>query len=892
MRTFSVTLAQNLGTGKLGTTIDVTHARVDLGSWRFEADKELTKLTPGDMTVRLADVDGSIWTWIKTQTQNGSDLLPIWLTVDVDGARGFTGLARPDQITRDRDGEITLTAQDWSSQLASKYLGAQRPEDDLVPAANPWLRPSPVVTANRPATTSYTGFASNFTQLVPHTGMLDTVYFTEPANWMQVSDLLDAVLPLGIQSGLKILEIRHNTTAEDGGYSNACAVRVNKAIWPVQTGGVPFSNYTGTFTRRFSDVATQDYYQVASLGSYSPCYLLFLDTVEGIVPGDGQALLNTSKTQSFHVLQVDADNKAVVTREEVKDIAVGDRLFFTEESRSQLVFEDARAIIARAAAPFPVDFSRLTMPTLPVPVLVWLPLRPLAGDDLTSLRDMDPGLTSIRAFGSVGAWDGTPEAGWAKTGSITARVPWTNQRLTAPASLMPDDSTTKTPKAPRRNKAQSLRYRSAVDALTLEPTWDPEDAETVPAFLVHDYQAMRRILVKPGGISCEIEPWTGSAWGTTSTASWQGTAIKSACVFPGLSGSLLSLTASGLQLSTAFPGSITASCSVPAEAQDAVLQTTPWGAYLVGSKGYGRVSYSAGTLSLAWVQPMGELSTFYPGTFAGLDADSVVVLGRFETLDKDNADSGKTITETWLVRLKASPSTSDAKGAVLWTERVLEGAPRTCGAFRDPSQAERVIGHCGGRMFQVAKKLPEAYALERFKPTGMKAQELIEHVAQVMNAVVYPTPDGVLHVVSRNLSESPIDLTIPACQVTETRAWEHRYTYVRVAGTEGEMYRDVPAQGEAASTGGQVLEMEGHPLIWSLSGCEAMARNFFAWFSPVRRYQTRIWPWADPSTPAPWESLPPLATVRLNGEPTKWLVLGLDDKRTEGEAKAKLLEVF
>lgn len=889
MRQFAIKLSQNLGTGRLGASLDVTHARVDIGAWKWEADKELTKISHGDITVRLADIDGAIWAWIKTQTQIGADLLPPWLTIDIDGVRGFTGICQPSQMSVDRDGEIAITAQGWSSQLDEKVLGALRPEDDLVAGANPWLRPSPVVAANRPASSTYAGVASQFTTLGSPV-LLDTVYFPEPCNWVQVGDLIDANTPTTAIVGVKVLEVRRNTGSEDGGIAGACAVRLSSQIWPVPTGSTPFSHFEGTFTRRLEDQAVQDFYQVVGLGEESPCHRLLLDTVDGQVPGDQLKLLNSSKAQSWTVLQTNAEGRYVVTREEVKDVAIGDRVFFTDESRSQLVFEDARAVISRAAAPFRVDFSRFTMPSLPVPVLVWLPLRPLVGADLTSLRDLEAGLGSLRAFGSSWAWDGTPEAGWSKVAAPTPRAPWTSQLLAAPGSLMPDESASKAPKATRRNRVQDLRYRTLVTEQTIDPSWDPETAESAPAFMVHDYLAMRRILVKAGG-SCEIQGWSGSAWGTTTTYQWLGLNIKTACVFPGITGALLIFNGNTLQLATAFPGPVTASCAVPVGASDAVLLTTPWGAYLVGSKGYGRVSYSGGALSLAWVQPVDQgLGSLFPTTFAGLDPESVVLLARFDS--KDKADPSKVTTETWLLRLEAEPNPADAPGAVLWSEKVLEGAPILCGALRDPSQADRVVGHCGGRLFQIGKQLPQAYALERFKASGMKAAELIEYVAQVLCAIVAPSPDGVLHLVSRHDSTPPIDLAIPACETMETRAWEHRYSLIRVAGEADDLYRDVPGPEEPATKGGQVLEFTGHPMMWTLSGCEAMARVYHAWFSPVRLAQTRTWMHTDPNTAAPWESLPPVARVRINGEPKVWRVLSLDDKRTEGEAKVKLLEVF
>lgn len=885
MRTYSIHLAQNLGTDKLGTSLDVTSARVDVGSWQWEADKELTKVTHGDITIRLADLDGSIWGWISTQTKNGADLLPPWLTIDIDGRREFTGTINPSQMSVDRDGEISITAQGWSSQLSDKTLGAIRAEDDLNDTLNPWLRPSPRCVADRPTWSHVC--VLEYSQVFPSPPYNGGIRW-QGLDWLSVGDVVTTPEFPGKEFKISVID---RIVGVPGDWRRAMLGAEFGQLVLEKFGPYTGTEPTGLIECKAGQPQARPFYVVTKIAPESPSYKIYLDTVDGIAPGDGLQTLNTAKGQAWSMLQIDAESKYVVTREEVKDLAVHDRVFFTDESRSQLVFEDARAAIARAAAPFAVDFSRFSMPTLPVPVLVWLPLRPLIGEDLTSLKDLDVGMSNLRAFGSdSAAWDGTPEAGWASASASLPRAPWTSQRLTPPTSLMPDQSTTKAPRMPSRNRVQSLRYRMKTTDQTDDPTWDPAAAEITPSFLVHDYLSMRRLLIKQGGV-VEIEPWDGNAWGAMTQCLWQGTAIKSASVLPGLPGALLTYCWEGLELASAFPGPVTASCQAPAEAADAVLVTTPWAAYLVGSKGYGRVGYANGILSLDWVQPLDKtLGSLFPTSFAGLDEESVVVLGRFDL--KDPSDPSKISTETWMLRLKAAPSATDAPGSVLWSERVLEGAPILCGAMRDSSQADRVIGHCGGRMFQVAKQLPAAYALERFRPTGMKAAELIEHAAQVLCALVISTPDGVMHLVSRQDASEPIALTIPACDVAEALDWEHRYTMVRVAGSGEDIYRDVPSVGEPSIKGGKTLEFSGHPFIWTMSGCEAMARIYHAWFSPIRRYQGRKWIHPDPSTPAPWESLPPAARVRINGEATIWRVMALDDKRTEGEARVKLLEVW
>jgi len=85
------------------------------------------------------------------------------------------------------------------------------------------------------------------------------------------------------------------------------------------------------------------------------------------------------------------------------------------------------------------------------------------------------------------------------------------------------------------------------------------------------------------------------------------------------------------------------------------------------------------------------------------------------------------------------------------------------------------------------------------------------------------------------------------------------------------------------------------PSWWLLAGPQggsgAMARALHTWFSTPRRVQTQTWVWWDVDSPAPWESLPPLARVKLNHLPTVWLVLALEDDKLRGTANVTLLEV-
>lgn len=874
MRTYALTLYQNTGDGIPGTSLDLSSKIQDLGAIRWEADEQLTKLSPGDFSCRVLDYDGAVLAWLQTSAPSTGALYPPFLTLDVDGTRAFTGLVSLDKATRDAaSGILSLSAQDWSTMLAANALDT-------------WARPLPLVTSSRPSPGAKTPATAN-ALLCAILGLRDVAFFDEPMNWAVVGDLVDITTPNGNFSGVKVVQVVHGEAAP-----SLCGVHFDRAIWPVGPSN-PFSYYSGTFTRRDSTKDQRGYYLVTAAIGSDGSNEVALDMVDGIVCGDRMQLINADRAQSWTALQVDAAGKKVITREKVTNLAINDRVFFTDDCLEEVVFEDMRAAVKRAVAPFYADFSRYTPPTLATPVLVWLPLRPLVGEDLTSVRDMDHGTSSLRVFGTgTAAWDGTPETGWATASGALPRAYWSDQTTTPPSSLMPDETTTAHPTAatplspgtPRRYRPVPVfRQRTAdqedTDNGTTPGVWGPT---TVPKVVLYDYLNMRRIQI--AGRAVIINAWTGSAWGTATNVTWPDAAtVKAACVLPGgPAGMVLGLTSNGV-VGAALPGLSpqTAVLVAPAAAADAVLKTTPWGAYLVGSRGYGKITYSAGSLSLAWcdlIQP--GAGALYPNTFAAVDANNVMVCARFDSLDS----AGKTVTETHLLLLQPTPTTADV--SVIWDEKLLDGAPITLGAFRDPTQTGRAIGHCGGRIFQVSAQFPAAYALERFTPSKMTSAELLEHICQVIQAVAVPTPTGMMQIVSRSQSASPQALTVDQVELQDTRTWEHFYSLVRVTGaTEGLLY-----DATGPTNGGKLLEVSNHPLIWSTSGCAAMALSLAAWFGVPRRHQTQRWFWTDPSSAAPWEALAPLTKLNVNGDSVARILLSLEYRPDKGEATATLVE--
>ena len=198
MRQVTVYLYQNNGTTTPGNSISWVSSQIaDLADFSAAVDgkNNLTKISPGEVTLRVLDPDGSVWTFLSTQLQliptitlwqnqtayavgavvaaNGgtyicrvagfsaptgtgptgtgtgiidgeitwdfytqnSGLLTPWVECYVGGGtRVFLGNVDPTKVIQNisaDDNSIEIGAVDWSLQLANVYLGS--------PTGNPWL---------------------------------------------------------------------------------------------------------------------------------------------------------------------------------------------------------------------------------------------------------------------------------------------------------------------------------------------------------------------------------------------------------------------------------------------------------------------------------------------------------------------------------------------------------------------------------------------------------------------------------------------------------------------------------------------------------------------------------------------------------------------------------
>ena len=129
MRSIQINLWQNTGTRTPGALKVLSGQVKDLADLTEQVDgrNSLTKVTPGNLTCKVLDPDGSIETFLQTQLATAKGLLPPWLELYVGGERKFLGTADPSRIVikkSAREYAIEVGAVDWSQQLAGVYLGA------------------------------------------------------------------------------------------------------------------------------------------------------------------------------------------------------------------------------------------------------------------------------------------------------------------------------------------------------------------------------------------------------------------------------------------------------------------------------------------------------------------------------------------------------------------------------------------------------------------------------------------------------------------------------------------------------------------------------------------------------------------------------------------------
>lgn len=913
MRTYQVILSQNLGPiPGPGASLDVSAHVVSIGPWSFIAEKELTRMSASEQAITLEDGDGSIWSWMQEHVPTPdwgyspnftTNSYPLIVSIFIADDLKFTGFAPPRQISRDEATRaIQLSAADWSSQLANKYLGAPNIADDLNPEINEWMRPWPRILQSAAGTSQTCHLCAG--SATP--GGYDSIWwngnkFIIPGSLVTVSGL--AGMPSGVSYKVRsVTECTQYWSYTSNSYiANSYMAQIEglgQAIYDL-----PSTTHTGTiggiqersatFTTGTSATSVTDHFLVTEAvpANTKGAYKIKLNTVDGLHPGDFLKTINAESEKTWEILTVNGATLTVTTKEEVEDITTSTKLWWTDESAAELVLQDARVLIERAvtsgAAGYGVDFSQLTSTQLSSSIFQWLPLDTKGSVTMSSIVDMEPNLSEIKLFGSIGTWIGTPETGWVTGPDATKHVDWTAQQLSAPSSLMPLDMTL-APNGRMRNSSKTIIVRASARDEGNRAYDNGVDYPVVT--VVYDYTNMRRIVIskanKDAANVVKIRTWSGSAWGTESTFTWASTSpVWSASVVPGASGKIAILEYLGVKIVDPTTGTGT-DRYIPSRVytDDGELVTTPWGLYLCASAGYIKLTYTAGSPGsvTGTAIRLASMDSLYPSTFVGLSPTECLVIGRFKGVNTAGASS----IETWILKLDANPTTADL--AVLSKERLQAGIATTCAAIRHPGLATGVVGHCSGALWSYGTVLSESYVVERFTPGGMKAAELIEHICQILCAIAVPDAKGTLHIISRNRVTSGTPLAVERTSATTTHTWEHFYSLVRVSSAKDEgIYGD-----STGAAGGDVFEISQHPLIFTESGCKALASMYRDWVGVPRRCREEQWFHSDPDTASPWENLPPLACVTLPGDSTVWMIISIEDDRLKGTANVKLIEVY
>lgn len=663
---------------------------------------------------------------------------------------------------------------------------------------------------------------------------------------------------------------------------------------------------SANFTRLSSSSTDAIYFTVQTAVGPSPSpnvYSIDLDTVDGPMSLDVLKCIHGLQAATWTVHSIDPELLRLNVAEAVTNLNAGDMIYFNDATNAELVMMDARVLIAAAAQPYSVDFSRFVKATLPMPVFGWLVSQSLnQSEALLPVSDIEPSAAGqVRLIcGLTNAFHGGPDLGWTAESAVAlpANQPqfadWTNQRNSAPASLMPYTVKADSPFAKRRNRTYSdtnSNYSFTYTSVDNGPTpnagarstwvdgWTSAIGSTIPAQIFYDYLQMRKLVVASGGHGLNAYAWSGSAFGGASPLTWPtGNALESLCNFPGgPSGALLAVTTANTLELALFPG--LASCAIPAYLQNGVLMPTPYGPYLIGPKAYGQITYSGAVLAINAAFFTDIVTCFWPNTFVARTTSEAVMMGR---LDLPGASSSSLTTESWLYRLTLPPNLTTLNASVLLSEKIADGAPVFAGAILDPTKAGRVVGHWGGRPWQFDTQMP--WTVERFTPGGMTAQECIEHVCQLNNAMAIPQSSGILAIVSRSIAETPIALTVLQVTNDQSLAWANFYSIVRCTTQDGQKYYDA----NGTQNGGNLLEINNQPMLWTLSQAGAMAESYAAWFGRPRATETHSWTYPDANSAPPWEGLPPFARITLNGT-GPWRVMSTTQDFVEGTCKAVLV---
>jgi hypothetical protein len=324
----------------------------------------------------------------------------------------------------------------------------------------------------------------------------------------------------------------------------------------------------------------------------------------------------------------------------------------------------------------------------------------------------------------------------------------------------------------------------------------------------------------------------------------------------------------------------TSSCALPAYLKDAVLIQTPYGAYLVNARGYGQVKYSAGTLTCSYIDLQTDKNlNLIPSTFCALDANSVYVMAGVTWQDENL----KTVNETHMLNLTADTVTHDVTNCIVNFEMVYFGVPRLAMMFKDGT-SNRIIGLLAGRLFQISTKL--AGTIERYSAEGLSAMDLITNMCMIHNCMPVPSPDGILHIISRDIYEEAINVEVDIGSTREYVGNDFFFSQVNVSGAEDTIYDYTVS----SVLGGSTFEIDSHPFITSTSQCRAVSDTYINFFGHPRKKITQEWIWTGGGI-APYETLQPFQKLTINDNTTEYYLISVNRSLKDYICTVILLEV-
>ena len=448
---------------------------------------------------------------------------------------------------------------------------------------------------------------------------------------------------------------------------------------------------------------------VPASSTAAPQYVVKLDTVSNLVPGDTLILAGDPARANGATLtlnDLDAQNMAVILDAPLPVyLNAGDLLTLGADSLDSVIFTrfqdlagQAMGILAGGSSPattIPVDFTKFQNPILPEPALSWMDLTtgdPKSSilcpyDIQTQMMDLTLGnwLMGVQQGVLPGqatqGWIGTPGTTWYNLGPWIPYVSWTNQLLTPPSFEMPYNTG---PFVSGGDQTLASRNRPAInitrlDQVDADVTID-DGVQAPTCVAAFDYVgALRWLFTRPSGSSATTitsSLWLGrdmtqhqdqeqGNWTDWYTASWAGNPIVQACPFPSVSltgrdaSSLVLLDNAGNLI--LYNGTVLASINLVNAADTtaqlglAQLVQTPYGVYLVGQQGYGLITYNSGVLACNYApipqDSIGQGLYLIATTFVAYDANTIFCMAACTTTDA----SGKTTAETYLFNLNPNP---------------------------------------------------------------------------------------------------------------------------------------------------------------------------------------------------------------------------------------------